>query len=42
MLLAFQVFLAVLVPVAAVAVIARCINKSAAANAGPGGTDKRP
>ena len=40
-MLAFQVFFAVLEPVAAVAVIAHFINKSAAANAGPGGTDKR-
>lgn len=38
--LAFQVFLAVLVPVAAVAVIAYFIDRSAAANAEPGGTDQ--
>jgi hypothetical protein len=41
MMLAFQVFLIVLVPVAAVAVIAYFINTSAAANAKPGGTDQR-
>lgn len=35
MLLAFQVLLAVLVPVAAIGVIAHCINKSEAANADP-------
>ena len=41
MMLAFQVLLAVLAPVAAVAVIAYFINRSAAANAEPGGADKR-
>jgi hypothetical protein len=41
MTLAFQVLLIVLVPVVAIAFIARCINRSAAANAEPGGTDQR-
>jgi hypothetical protein len=41
MTLAFQVFLIVLVPVVAIAVIASLINRSAAANAEPRGADKR-
>ena len=41
MTLAFQVLLIVLVAVVVIALIAFCINRSAAANAGPGTTDKR-